>query len=178
MRHPRYCLTHHPDIFSSITNVTHFSTPPMPPTLVHRSLYPRWRITNACTSPQHVAYVTHANNITHTGTSPTLARHQNKRTTHASTPPTHACHQRNPRQYKQHAISETPLYPMGQGRFETQVPAAQVPRARCAGVRFQVSGEQVSSARCAGSRCQVPGSQISGAGFQVPTLKSQRFAKF
>ena len=35
MRHTRYCLAHHPDISSNITNATHFSTPATPAKLVH-----------------------------------------------------------------------------------------------------------------------------------------------
>ena len=44
--------------------------------------------------------------------SPTLARHQHKHTTHTSSPPTQAHHLRNPRYHKQHAISQTPGYPI------------------------------------------------------------------
>ena len=96
MRHPRYCLTHHPGISSNITNATHFSTPATPTTLAHRPLYPRW-----CT--------THA---THASTSPTLARHQRKHTTHVSTPPTQARHPPHSLCHKQHVISQTPGYPI------------------------------------------------------------------
>ena len=96
MRHPRYCLTHHPGISSNITNATHFSTPATPTTLAHRPLYPRW-----CT--------THA---THASTSPTLARHQRKHTTHVSTPPTQARHPPHSLCQKQHVISQTPGYPI------------------------------------------------------------------
>ena len=71
MRHPRYCLTHHPGIFSNITNATRFSTPAMPITLAHRPFYPRWCNTHA----------------TYASTSPTLARQQSKHTTHVSTTP-------------------------------------------------------------------------------------------
>ena len=88
MRHPRYCLIHHPGSSSNITHTsTHFSTPPMPPTLAHRPLYPRWctthttHATHTGTSPQHVAHVTHASQ------SPTLARHPRQHATSANTPP-------------------------------------------------------------------------------------------
>ena len=103
MRHPRYCLTHHFGISSSITNATHFSTPPTPPTLVHHPFCPRWHATLArcpCNPRQHV---------THTGISPTLAHHQRKHTTHPSTPATQARHVRHLRQHKQHVISGYPI---------------------------------------------------------------------
>ena len=45
MRHPRYCLAHHPGISSNITNTTHFSTPPATSTLAHWQPYPHWYIT-------------------------------------------------------------------------------------------------------------------------------------
>ena len=107
MRHPRYCLTHHPGISFNITNATHCSTPATPTTLAHRPLYPRWcttHTTNAGMSLQHAARIIHAS------TSPTLARHQCKHITHVSTPPTQARHPRHSRQYKQHTISQTPEY--------------------------------------------------------------------
>ena len=109
MRHPRYCLTHHPGISSNITNATHFIMPAMSTTLAHRPLYPRWCTAHAIhagTSPQHPAHITHAS------TSPTLARHQRKHTTHISAPLTQARHPRHSRQHKQHAISQTPGYPI------------------------------------------------------------------
>ena len=109
MRHPRYCLTHHPGIFFNITNATHCSTPATPTTLAHHPLYPRWcttHITNAGMSPQHATHIIHAS------TSPTLARHQCKHITHVSLPPTQAGHPRHSRQYKQHTISQTPEYPI------------------------------------------------------------------
>ena len=107
MRHPRYCLTHHPGISSNITNATPFSTPPIPPTLAHRSLYPCWHTTHADTSPQHASYVTHASMST------TLVHHSRQHATKANTPPTLARHPRHPRQHKQyHAISRTPGYPI------------------------------------------------------------------
>ena len=109
MCHPRYCLTHHPGISSNITNATHFITPAMSTTLAHRPLYPRWCTAHAIhagTSPQHPAHITHAS------TSPTLARHQRKHTTHISAPLTQARHPRHSRQHKQHAISQTPGYPI------------------------------------------------------------------
>ena len=107
MRHPRYCLTHHPGISFNITNATHCSTPATPTTLAHRPLYPRWcttHTTNAGMSLQHAARIIHAS------TSPTLARHQCKHITNVSTPPTQARHPRHSRQYKQHTISQTPEY--------------------------------------------------------------------
>ena len=73
MRHPRYCLTHHPGISSYITNATHISTPPTPPKLAHRSL-----AIHAGKSPQHATQVNHA------GMLPMLARHHRKHTAHAS----------------------------------------------------------------------------------------------
>ena len=112
MRHPRYCLTHHPGISSNITNATHFSTSATPTMLAHRPFYPRWcttHVTHAGTSPQNGAHITHAS------TSPALARHTRqhcKHTTHVSTPPTQARHPRHSRQHKQHVISQTPGYPI------------------------------------------------------------------
>ena len=55
--------------------------------------------------------------ITHASMSPTLARHtparhQRKHTTHVSTPPTQARHRQHSRQHKQHAICQTPCYPI------------------------------------------------------------------
>ena len=86
---PRYCLTHHPGISSNFTNATHFSTPPMTPTLTHRSLYPYWRTNHAGTSPQHAAYITHASMAT------TLAHHSRqhvtKQTHHPRQHASHAC---------------------------------------------------------------------------------------
>ena len=41
-----YCLVHHPGISSNITNATHYSTPPTPPTLAQQPPYPRWHTTN------------------------------------------------------------------------------------------------------------------------------------
>ena len=80
MRHPRYCLTHHPDISSNITNATHFSTPPKKPTLAytptlptlaHHPRQPRWQVTHASTQPTLVCHpLYHATNA---NTSPTLA---------------------------------------------------------------------------------------------------------
>ena len=46
MCHPRYGLAGHPGISSNITNVTHFSMSPTPPTLAHLPPYPRWHTTN------------------------------------------------------------------------------------------------------------------------------------
>ena len=85
MRHPRYCLTHHPGVSSSITNATYFSTPATPTTLTHRPFYPRWctiHATHTGTSPQHAAYITQASTL------PTLARHPRQHATNANTPPT------------------------------------------------------------------------------------------
>ena len=47
MRHPRYCLAHHLGISTNITNATHFSTWPTPPTVAHEPPYPRWHTTNS-----------------------------------------------------------------------------------------------------------------------------------
>ena len=114
MRHPGYCRTHHPGISTSITNVTHFSTPPTSTMLAHRPLYSRWYTSMlpmlACnptkppTKPnQH---------ITCARTSPTLALCQRKHNTHVSTPSTQARHPRHSQQNKQHIISQTPGYPI------------------------------------------------------------------
>ena len=46
MRHPRYCLAHHPGLSYNIANDTHFSTPPTPPTLAHQPPYQRWHSSN------------------------------------------------------------------------------------------------------------------------------------
>ena len=46
MRHPWYCLAHHPGISSIITSVTHFITPSTPPTVAYQPPYPRWHNTN------------------------------------------------------------------------------------------------------------------------------------
>ena len=70
MRHPRYCLAHHPGISSNIASATDFSAPNA---LAHCPAYPRWR----------TAHVAHAD------ASPTLACHPCH---HASTPPTKARH--------------------------------------------------------------------------------------
>ena len=115
MRHPRYCLTHHPGISSNITNATHFSTPATPTTLAYRPLYPRWCSTHtnhAGTSPQHAAHITHAS------TSPTLARHSRQHATNENTPLTLACLPRKHATHANHdsansnAISQTPGYPI------------------------------------------------------------------
>ena len=106
MRHPRYCLTHHPGISSNITNATHFSTPP---NVSAPTLYPRWPTThasNAGTSPKHATYVTHAS------ASSTLVRHPRQHASNANTPITLACLPRHSRQQKQHIISQTPRYPI------------------------------------------------------------------
>ena len=96
MRHPLYCLTHHPGISSNIINATHFSTPATLTTLAHSPLYPRW-------------FSSHA---THASTSPTLASHQRKHTTYVNMPPTQVHHPRHSRQHKQHVISQTLAYPI------------------------------------------------------------------
>ena len=103
MRRPQYCLTHHQGISSSITNTTHFSTPPMPSTLSHRPLYPDWRTSH----------------ITYAGTSLTLAHHLRCHVTNASTPLTQtyqprwqAYHTSTRGQHKQHTISQTRGYPV------------------------------------------------------------------
>ena len=96
MCHPRYGLTHHPGISSNITNATHFSTPPTPPTLALRPLYPHCRTTH----------------VTHADMSPTLTQHHHKHTTNSSRSPTQACHLRYPRLHNQHAISQTPGHPV------------------------------------------------------------------
>ena len=109
MRHPRYCLTHHPGISSNINNATHFSTPPTQPTLAHHPLYPLWLTTHAShagTSPQNGAHGTHAS------TSPTLVRHPRQHAINTNTLPTLAHLPRHPRQHKQHAISQTLGYPI------------------------------------------------------------------
>ena len=93
MHHPRYCLTHHPGISSNITHATHVSTPSILPILVHHPCHPR----------QHVI---------HAGMSPTLARHHRKRTTHANRALTQARRLRDPRQHKEHTISQNPGYPI------------------------------------------------------------------
>ena len=93
MRHPRYCLAHHPSISSNIINVTHFSTQP---TLAHHPPQPHWHTTH-----WHTTHAIHAD------TSPTLACHRRKRNTHTNTPHTPptlltlACH---PRQHTTHVI--------------------------------------------------------------------------
>ena len=56
MLHSRCCLADHPGICSSITNATHLSTVPTPPTLANKPCYPRWRTTH----------------VNHAGTSATL----------------------------------------------------------------------------------------------------------
>ena len=96
MCHPRHDLTHHPGISSNITNATHFSTPPTPPTLALRPLYPHCRTTH----------------VTHADMSPTLTQHHHKHTTNSSRSPTQACHLRYPRLHNQHAISQTPGHPV------------------------------------------------------------------
>ena len=78
------------------------------------------------------------------------------------------------------------------GRFEMQVPGAQVPGARCqvpsircAGFRYQVHRFQVSGSRYQMHRFQVPGAryqvrrfQVSGANFKIPeTCKSLKLAE-
>ena len=98
MRHPRYCLTHHPGICSNITNATHFSTPAMPTTLAHLPLYPcqcTTHATQAGTSPQRAAHITHAS------ASPTLACHPRQHANNANTPPMLA---RLPRKRATHGI--------------------------------------------------------------------------
>ena len=57
MRHPRYCVAHHPGISFNTINATHFSAPPMSPTLAQQ--------------PYSHLHTTH---VTHAGTSPTLVR--------------------------------------------------------------------------------------------------------
>ena len=83
MRHPQYCLTHHPGISSNTINATCFTTPATSTTLAHRPLYPRWWTTHAThtgTSLQHAAYITHAStsptlHATNANIPSTLARH-------------------------------------------------------------------------------------------------------
>ena len=102
----RYCRRHHSGISSNITNTTHFVRHPRhlrqhtahlshtgAPSLCHVTIARR-----PGNRPQHV---------THTGTLPRLARHKCKHIIHASTPPTQVHHPRQPRQHKQHAISQT-----------------------------------------------------------------------
>ena len=121
MRHPRYCLAHHPGISSNITNATHFSIPLTLTTLAHRPLYPCWctaHLTHAGTSPQHAKHVTHAS------TSLTLARHPRQHANNANTPPklvripckhttnnTHDSTFHTPF-HRQHTISQTSEYPI------------------------------------------------------------------
>ena len=81
---PRYCLAHHSGISSNITNTTHLSMPPTPPTLPRSP-------TLAC----HLRY--HANHVTHVITQSTLACHSRRHTNHAIMPPRH------PRQHFIHA---------------------------------------------------------------------------
>ena len=71
----------------------------------HQPLYPRWCInhaTHAGTSPQHATHITHNQNVTHAYTPPTQRWHAS----------TQACHPRHSQQHKQHAISQTPGYPI------------------------------------------------------------------
>ena len=104
LRLRRYCLAHHPGISTNITNATHFSTLPTPPTVANHSPYPRWHITNAThagMSPLHATYVATLAHNTHQH-----ATHAN----HAGTSPTLVCHPRHPRQHKQNAISQLRFY--------------------------------------------------------------------
>ena len=111
MRHPLYCLAHHACSAYDITNANHFSTSHKPLKLAYHLPYPRWHITN----------------LTHAGTSLSLARHPHhphKHAVHAIHSSTHAtqschpCYQHQPtstkarnsshlRYREQHAISQT-----------------------------------------------------------------------
>ena len=136
MRHPLYCLAHHACNAYNITNANHFSTSHKPLKLAYHLPYPRWHITN----------------LTHAGTSLSLARHPHHPRKHAvhaihsSTPPTqscHPCHQHQPtstkarnsshlRYREQHAISQTlqklnnakgsQFLPLKAGIFPYQIP--------------------------------------------------------
>ena len=102
--------THHPGISSNITYATYFSTAPTPPSLAHRPLQSHWRTTH----------------VTYAGMCSTLACHQHKHTTHASRPPTQARYLRHRGQHKEHAISQTPGYPV----------SSQIPRENLAVFTF------------------------------------------
>ena len=107
MYHLRYGLTHHPGISSNITNTTHFSKPPMRPTLAHLPLQPHQRTT-------HVTYAGQDSrqHVTHADMSSTLARHQRKHNTHTSKPPAQTRYLQDPHSDKEHAISKTSGYPI------------------------------------------------------------------
>ena len=122
MRHPRYCLTHHPGISSNITNATHFSTPPKKPTLAHTPHF-----THVGTPPTSATLAGNPRqHVTHASMSPTLSSYQRKHTTHASRSPTQVRHLRHPCQHKQHAITQTPEYPI----------SSQIPKGDLAGFTF------------------------------------------
>ena len=113
---PRYCLAHHSGISSNITNATHLSMPPTPPTLAHQLPYPHWHTTHVTHAGMSSALSRQSRNprnhaihasmpLTqaykprkHATTLPTLALYPCKHTTHAnhtSMPPMqgrHLCH--------------------------------------------------------------------------------------
>ena len=94
MRHPRYCLAHHPAISSNITNSTRYSVPPK---LAHYPPHPRWHITHA----------THANTLS---MPPAPGRHPRNYATHANSPPMLACQPCHPNYQEKHTISQTLQY--------------------------------------------------------------------
>ena len=114
MCHPRYCLTLHPGISSNMSNTTHFSMPATPTTLAHvhfthagASPMPPMLARHSSTPPTLLMPASQLN-----GTSPTLARHQRKRTTQVSALPAQVRQPRHSQQHKQHTISQTPGYPV------------------------------------------------------------------
>ena len=97
--HQRYSLQ-----YASYANQV--STPSTLPTLMRHPCHPHWHATlshDPHNPRQHVTLPV---------TSPTLARHQRKHTIHVSTPPSQAIYPPHSRQHKQHAISQTPGYPV------------------------------------------------------------------
>ena len=104
MHHPRYGLTHHPSISSNITNTTHFSKPPMRPTLAHLPLQPHSAL------PSSPTLVT-----THASTSPTLACHPRQHATNANITPTLANLPRKHTTCKSHILTNSMpfLKPLG-----------------------------------------------------------------
>ena len=104
MYHLRYGLTHHPGISSNITNTTHFSKPPMRPTLAHLPLQPHQALP---TSPTLVR--------THASTSPTLTCHPRQHATNANITPTLANLPRRHATCKTHTLTKSMpfLKPLG-----------------------------------------------------------------
>ena len=97
--HQRYSLQY-------ASHANHVSILSALPTLVLYPYQSRWHVPLA-RRPHNPRQ--HFTNI---GTSLTLARHRRKHTTHVSMPPTQARHPWHSRQHKQHAISQTPGYPI------------------------------------------------------------------